>query len=231
MPTLDPWGRLSASIAALGVPVDPGLLARARVFVTELRRWNRVGRLTGYRSEAQQVQHLIIESLLLLQVLPDPTSPLLDIGTGPGVPGLILKLARPEWDVVLVEANRRRANFLRHVLRSLGLADVSVYQARAEGLGGTPGLRSAFRTVTMRAVAAVDTALELARPFLRPDGHAVIPLAPKGTRGLGTVREARLTVDATALPFQRAFLIIGATEAGEMFHVERRRTPRTWRTS
>ena len=61
-------------------------------------------RLTAYRDRAARVRHLVVESLMLLAALPEPASPLLDIGTGPGVPGLILKLARPAWEVVLIEA-------------------------------------------------------------------------------------------------------------------------------
>ena len=56
---------------------------------------------------------------MLLAALPEPAAPLLDIGSGSGAPGLIVKLARPEWEVVLIEAVRRRANFLRHVSRRL----------------------------------------------------------------------------------------------------------------
>ena len=73
---------------------------------------------------------------MLLAALPEPASPLLDIGTGPGVPGLILKLARPDWEVVLIEAAQRRTNFLRHVIRQLGVSGVRVVWGRAEALAG-----------------------------------------------------------------------------------------------
>ena len=208
----DPSTLLAAGLNALAIPVDPRMEQRVRLFLSEVRRWNRVGRLTGYRSEAEQIQHLVIESLLLLRVLPTPPTPLLDIGTGSGVPGLILKVARPEWEVVLMDANRRRANFLRHVVRSLGLEGVVVHQGRAEVLAGSAVLRARFRTVTMRAVAAPDAAVRLARPFLRTDGHVVVPLGPGGYEGPGVVREVSVSAESSALRLRRAFLIIEAPE-------------------
>ncbi len=208
----DPWTRLEAGLASLGVAIDPGFEAKARVYLEELGRWNRVSRLTGYRSEGEQVEHLILGSLLFLPVLPEPAPPLLDIGSGAGVPGLILKLARPPWRVTLVEANRRRANFMRQVVRRLELTDVEVREERAEGLVTIPGMAAAFRTVTMRAVAALAAAIGLARPFLEPDGRVVVALGPRIRPQFGAVRQVKVSDDRFGLRIQRAFLIIPAVE-------------------
>ena len=119
---------------ALGLALPPAFPGQIETYLDELARWERIGALTAYRDRAARVRHLVIESLMLLAVLPEPVSPLLDIGTGAGVPGLVLKLARPDWDVVLIDAGRRRANFLRHVVRQLALTGVSVEWGRAEAL-------------------------------------------------------------------------------------------------
>lgn len=208
----NPWTHLAADVAALGLALDADFESRVRVFLGELGRWGQVARLTGYRTKAERIEHLVLESLLLLAVLPESVSPLLDIGSGAGVPGLILKLARPAWAVTLVEANRRRANFLRHVSRRLGLEAVAVETTRAEALAGAPALRGRFRTVTLRAVASLPRALALARPFLAPEGRIVVSLGPGAAPALGTVREVSLPRPAGRLPLRRAFLIIGATE-------------------
>lgn len=209
----DPWRELAAAIRVLGVMPEPGFVPRARTFLGELQRWNTLARLTGYQTEREQVCHLVLESLLLLRVVPTPASPLLDIGSGPGVPGLVLKLARPAWRVSLVEANRRRANFLRHVIRALGLEGIGVHAARAESLTREPDLQGGFQTVTLRAVAAPAEAAGLARPFLAATGHAVISLGPgmRPTPPGGTVREVPLPA-RMGLPVRRRFLIIRATE-------------------
>ena len=208
----DAWTFLAAGIASLGVVPHPEFERRARAYLAELQRWNRVSRLTGYRVEAEQVIHLLLESLLLLPVLPSPAAPLLDIGSGAGVPGLVLKLARPEWAVTLVEANRRRANFLRHVGRQLGLQGIHVEEARAEMLGGQSRLRGAFRTVTMRAVVTPGMACGLARPFLDPQGRLVMALGPRAMAPTGAVREVAVAEPTAGLRLRRRFLIIPANE-------------------
>jgi 16S rRNA (guanine527-N7)-methyltransferase len=180
-------------------------------YLDELDRWQRVGGLTAYRDRAERVRHLVLESVMLLAAAPEPASPLLDIGSGPGIPGLILKLARPGWDVALIEAARRRANFLRHVVRHLGLRGVSVYGQRAEAL--TSGeLAGRFTTVTMRAVAAPAQAAMLGLPFLAQAGALILPLGPHSSVPVGGhTREVSLAIPGE-LPWRRQFLIISRAE-------------------
>ncbi|HEV8675770.1 MAG TPA: 16S rRNA (guanine(527)-N(7))-methyltransferase RsmG [Methylomirabilota bacterium] len=212
MAGLDAERLLSAGIAALGIAVDPEFAVRVRGYLRELARWNRVSRLTGYREAADQVVHLVLESVMVLVTDPAPASPLLDIGSGAGAPGLILKLARPDWAITLVEANRRRANFLRHVVRELGLGQTAVEEDRAEALASAPRLVAAFRTVTIRAVAPVPVAARLAQPFLAPEGHAVLALGLRGSAGPGSVQEVTVADPGAGLRLRRRFLIIRAGE-------------------
>lgn len=177
-------------------------------YLDELERWQRVGALTAYKTRRARLQHLVLESLLWLSVLPAAAAPLLDLGSGPGVPGIVLKLARPEWEVDLLDATRRRANFLRHVVRELGLTGVQVHWGRAEALASGP-LAGRFQTVTMRAVAPGAAAATLAAPFLAPDGQLVVSMGPTGT-GPGTRREVVLDLPGE-LSWRRRFLIIRPT--------------------
>jgi 16S rRNA (guanine(527)-N(7))-methyltransferase RsmG len=166
--------------------------------------------MTAYRDREARIRHLVVESLMLLAALPEPAAPLLDIGTGPGVPGLILKLARPAWEVVLIEAGRRRVSFLRHVARQLGLMNLGVEWGRAEALGSGP-LTGRFRTVTMRAVVAGSAAEALAAPFLHPEGVLAVSLGPTAAARRGTRRKITLAFPGE-LPWRREFLIIRSTE-------------------
>jgi 16S rRNA (guanine527-N7)-methyltransferase len=205
----DPWGELRAAAAALDLDLPSAFEGQARAYLDALLRWERIGRLTGYATPTLRVRHLLIESLMLLRAIPEPGTPLLDIGSGPGVPGLIVKLARPAWDVVLIEATRRRVNFLRDVCRRLGLTGVTVEEGRAEALAGALGGR--FQTVTMRAVVGVSEAGALARPFLHPEGVLVHALGGAPTPLQGLVREVALPGPGE-LPWRRRFLIIRRTE-------------------
>jgi 16S rRNA (guanine527-N7)-methyltransferase len=202
---------LRRAAGGLGLALPPAFPGQIETYLDELARWERIGALTAYRDRAARVRHLVIESLMLLAVLPEPASPLLDIGTGAGVPGLVLKLARPDWDVVLIDAGRRRANFLRHVIRQLALTGVSVEWGRAEAVATGP-LAGRFRTVTMRAVAAGAAAEALAVPFLAQGGVLVVPLGPaRRPPARGVQREVVLTTPGE-LPWRRQFLIIPETE-------------------
>jgi len=203
-------GTLLRAATALDVALPGGFAAQVGTYLDELERWQRIGNLTAYQDQAARVRHLVLESLMMLAVLPESASPLLDIGTGPGVPGLILKLARPEWEVVLVEAARRRVNFLRHIVRCLGLQGVSVDWGRAEALGAGP-LGGHFRTVTMRAVARGNAARKLAAPFLAPDGALVLAVGPRVASTPGN-RQERVISPPGELPWRRQFLIIRRTE-------------------
>ncbi len=208
----DPWTGLAAAVRALDLEIDPRFEPRARIYLDELGRWNRVSRLTGYRTEADRVLRLVLDSLLFLVVLPDPASPLLDIGTGPGVPGLVLKLARPDWAVTLLEAARRRANFLRHVVRRLELTGVDIREGRAETLAEEPDLRGTFAAVTLRAVAKPDAAVSLARPFVRPGGVMILARGPRQAPTVGPMQRVMLPREIVGLHNERAFLIIRASD-------------------
>src|SRR5919201_2992924 len=112
---------------------------------------------------------LVEDSLVLLDLLDDALS-LVDVGSGGGLPGLPLKLARPELQVTLVEANRKKAAFLTHATAVLRLDGVEVVAMRAEEAGRLPRLRDAFDVATARALAPMPVLAELCLPFVRPGG-------------------------------------------------------------
>ena len=207
----DPWDELRAAATALELELPPRFEAQARQYLELLARWERTGRLTGYATLTLRIRHLLLESLMLLRAVPGPGTPLLDIGSGAGVPGLIVKLARPAWEVTLLEAGRRRANFLRDVVRQLGLMGITVSEGRAEALSAELGGR--FATATMRAVSRVGDAGAVATPFLRADGVLVQTLGPAVLPpSAGHVREIAVRPSPGELPWRRRFLIIRRAE-------------------
>lgn len=102
---------------------------------------------------------------------------LADVGSGAGFPGLPLKLARPELRVLLLDAQRKRVDFLRECLEKLELTGIEARQLRAEAAGRLPELRDGFDLVTARAVAAWPQLAELCLPLAAPGGYF---LAMKG---------------------------------------------------
>jgi len=104
-----------------------------------------------------------------------PRARLLDIGSGAGFPGLPLKIMRPQWQVVLLEATGKKVAFLHHMIETLQLKDVVAVHGRAEELAHKAGYRASFDVVTARAVASLPTPLEYAAPFCSGGGQIILP--------------------------------------------------------
>jgi 16S rRNA (guanine527-N7)-methyltransferase len=102
----------------------------------------------------------------------------LDLGSGGGLPGLVLATARPELELTLLEARQRACRFLREAVIELSLADVEVVESRAEEAARRPDLREAFHAVVARAFGPPAVTAECAVGFLRPGGHLVVSEPP-----------------------------------------------------
>src|SRR5581483_1522907 len=99
----------------------------------ELIRWNRRVNLTAIREEREIVVKHFLDSLFPLTLLnPSEGARWIDIGSGAGFPGLVLKIARPHLEMTLVESAQRKATFLHHIIGTLGLTGVSVIHDRLE---------------------------------------------------------------------------------------------------
>lgn len=140
----------------------------------------------------------VLDTLLPLERIPEAAAPLLDLGSGAGVPGLIVAAVHPEWEITLLEATGKKARFLRDTAAAMGLPGVRVLEARAEE-AAHGAERGQFRTVTARAVAALPVLLEWALPFLQVGGRL---LAWKGPELSAT----------EAAPGQEAARLLGGRE-------------------
>ena len=115
-------------------------------------------------------EELIADSLVLLDHLGEAER-LVDVGSGGGLPGLPLKLARPGLAVTLVEADQRKAAFLVRACAALGLRDVAVVARRAEEVGQDPLYRESFDVAVARALAPMPVLAELCLPLVRVGGR------------------------------------------------------------
>jgi len=113
---------------------------------------------------------LIADSLVLLEHLGEGEK-LVDVGSGGGLPGLPLKIARPSLNVTLVEADQAKAAFLVRACAALGLHDVEVLARRAEEVGRDPLYRESFDVAVARAVAPMPVLVELCLPLVRVGGR------------------------------------------------------------
>jgi len=141
----------------------------------ELLDWNTRINLTAITDPEEVLIKHFLDSLSLLTVYDRPGARLLDIGAGAGFPGLPLKIMRPQWQVVLLEATGKKVTFLRHMIEVLQLEGVEAVHGRAEELGRKAEYRASFDVVTARAVASLPTLLEYAAPFCRVGGQIILP--------------------------------------------------------
>lgn len=161
---------------------------------------------------------LVLDALPLLAHLP-AHGLIVDLGSGAGTPGIPLAVARPAIRVVLVEASRKKAGFLEVVSRELGLTNVDVLHARAEGLGRMPEHRGRYDGVTARALADLPVLAEYALPLLRLGGVAVLP------KGSGAKDEVARAEAALTLLGGRATVHASPSPPGSQIIVLRKTGP------
>jgi len=164
--------QLAGGVAALGFALPEGAQEKLLAYLGLLLKWNRTYNLTAVRDEADMVTHHLLDSLAVAPHL-GAARTLADVGSGAGLPGLALAMARPELKVVSVEAVQKKAAFQQQAKIQLGLANVEVRPERIEAL--PDGL--AFDAVISRAFSSIADFVRLAGRLAAPQGRL---LAMKG---------------------------------------------------
>lgn len=152
--------------ASLDAPLDEKQQGQLLEYLKLLRKWNQAYNLTAVRDPIEMVYKHIVDSLLVLPMLDKdlqqfdrPT--FADVGSGAGLPGIPLAIARPHWQITLIDSNGKKTGFLKTVKRQLALANVSVVNVRVESLG------QSFDAIICRAFAALKDIVKLTAPLWR----------------------------------------------------------------
>jgi len=146
-------------------------------YLNLLRKWQRAQRLVGSAEPGWIVENLFLDSLLFLRVLPVRLDSLLDLGSGAGLPGIPIKIVRPEIQLVLLESRQRRVSFLSSAVRDLALERASIVSGRAEEFA--EGLAERFDAVVMRCAGDIERLFPLAARFVVPGGVVVASGPPR----------------------------------------------------
>jgi 16S rRNA (guanine527-N7)-methyltransferase len=161
---------LAAGIKALGLDLDATAQTKLLGYVALLEKWNRTHNLTAIRGPERMVTHHVLDSLAVLPHLPH-ANPLrvIDVGSGGGLPGIPLAIARPAWQVTLLDSNRKRAAFLRQAAAELPLPNVEVVASRAEDYApATP-----FDVAISRAFSDLERFSAVARHLVVSSGKLI----------------------------------------------------------
>jgi len=183
----------------VGVFLDRKQIRLFLIYLRELKEWNQKINLTSLKDDTSIIKNHFIDSLSIIPHLPSASS-LLDMGSGAGFPGVPLKIVRPPLQVTLLEATRKKANFLRHLIRTLELSHITTIEGRAEAVTAHGQPHPQFDIVISRALARLNTFLPLGAPFVKKGGYL---LAMKGGKAEDELRESGKTLRHLSLAVSR----------------------------
>ena len=151
--------------------LDPAKAPQLAEYGRLLLEKNQVMNLTAITQPDQVARLHMLDCAALLKCADFQGAALIDVGTGAGFPGLVLKILEPSLALTLLDSQEKRLNWLSEVCAALGLEGVRLVHARAEEQAHETGFRACFDYATARAVAAMSTLCELCLPYLRTGGR------------------------------------------------------------
>jgi len=160
------------------------------LYLTEWKRWNAKINLTAEHDELSVINKHIYESLQYARAI-SPTGLLLDIGSGAGFPGIPLKIIRPKLEIVLVESQRKRANFLKAVIRSIELSKIQCLHGRVTDF---PEFIEKCDFVVLRHVLAPHLSLQLGADLLTLRGNLILQTSCDQSFSLDFLDSLRLSL-------------------------------------
>lgn len=156
---------LGESLAAMGLALEPRRQASLLAYLDLLGKWNKTYNLTAIHEPERMLTHHLLDSLVILPHV--GPGPLLDVGSGAGLPGIPLAIARPELAVTVTDASQKKCGFMQQAAIELGLANVTVLHVRIEQMRDAAG----FPQIVSRAFSDLTEFVQLTRHLLAPGGE------------------------------------------------------------
>jgi len=189
---MTPDDLLKNGLNELGLVYSKSQTASFMIYLSELKKWNSTYNITALRTDNDIIIKHFLDSLLYLKALPEGNIKLADIGTGGGFPGIPIKIMKPQTEVTLIEPSRKKASFLRNIVRKTGLSEITVLQRRIEQLDKE--FNNFFDLIVSRATFGIMEFLDLACPFLNDNGRLVISKGPKSEDELEQISRSKRSI-------------------------------------
>lgn len=159
--------KLRMRAAAMGVALTAEMADKLLKYQALMIKWNRTYNLTAIRDPEEMLVHHLLDSLVVAPLLPHGPMTLADVGSGGGLPGIPLAIARPEIQVTLIETSSKKSAFQQQAKIELGLSNVSVYSGRVEDYKP----RNSFDGVISRAFAEIKDFVDWSGDLAKPEGR------------------------------------------------------------
>jgi len=179
-------------LTRLELSLDDAALARLAAYLDQLLEVNQRMNLTAVRERDAAWRRLIIDSLTVLPGLEtlEAGATVIDVGTGGGMPGMPVAIARPELRVTMMDATGKKIAFVQEAIAALGLPHAEAVQGRAETLGHDARYRERFDVALCRAMGPVNVILECCLPLVRSGGRLLAMKGPKAEPELADAADA-----------------------------------------
>lgn len=173
-----PFEEIYQKCADFGVNIDKETDERLRIYAKALIEWNEKINLTAITEPTEVVYKHFYDCILFLKNIEiKEGARIVDVGTGAGFPGMVLKIVRPDIQLTLLDSLNKRLVFLEDVLKRVGL-DAELLHSRAEETGSNKEYRESFDIATARAVAPMNVLCEYCLPLVKKDGVFVAMKGP-----------------------------------------------------
>lgn len=163
--------KIADRCAGFGVEIDGNITGRLNLYGNLLLEWNEKMNLTAITAPEDVLYKHFYDCILFLKaVIPAKNARIIDVGTGAGFPGMVLKIVRPDINVTLLDSLNKRLVFLNEVIAELGLSGISTVHMRAEDAGKAAAHREKYDIACARAVAALPALMEYCLPLVKKGG-------------------------------------------------------------
>jgi len=182
-------------------------------YLSELKKWNKAYNLTSLKTDEDIIVKHFLDSLLYLNALPNGKVSVMDVGSGAGFPGIPLKIMRPAIRMHLLEPSRKKANFLRHITRTLTLDAIEVVEQRIEEVKSLT-----VDVAVTRALFEIKEFIGKASPHINEGGRLILSKGPKVKEELKGIKELHCEVLTLSLPTThiKRFLIVIRKEFADL---------------
>ena len=187
-------------LTANDIPVSPETAEKLGLYMDLLETWNQKMDLTAVTDPEETADRHFVDSLAILRTpLLKDVSSLIDVGTGAGFPGLVLKIARPDIQLCLLDSLQKRLDFLEEVCDKTQIKDIRFVHSRAEDGARQADLRERFDFAVSRAVASLNVLCEYCLPYVKVGGIFVAMKGKEYEEELSASKNALQILNSTVI--------------------------------